>query len=222
MRNTNLFAVVSTVLTADVANSGTFTVGYPTGYVQNNFTAGLNRSGSFMIVNGNDKYTAAQLSLAFGASLITVTNSTGVTLAAGSTVVLQVEVADGNDIVSIQFPCDLASVTGTQDVVTDFRPGVDGEIEDFCFITNAPATTAAKLATFNLEINATNLTGGVIALTTVGANTMGKIAQGTDITAANTIKRSDTLSIEASAVTAFVEGRGTFVVRIRRTAPDAT
>ena len=222
MRNTELFATVSTVLTADVANAGTFTVGYPTGYVQGNFTAGLNRSGSYMVVNGNDKYTGSQLSLAFGASLITVTNSTGVTLTAGSTVVLQVEVADGNDIVSFQFPVNLASVTGTQDVVTGFRPGVDGEIEDSCFVTNVPATTAAKLASFNVEINNANLAGGLIALTTVAANTMGKVAQGTDITAANTIKRSDALSIEASAVTAFVEGSGTFYVRIRRTVPDAT
>ena len=106
--------------------------------------------------------------------------------------------------------------------VRHFRPGVDGVIEDFCFITNVPATTAAKLATFNLEINATNVTGGLIALTTVAANTMGKVAQGTDITALNTIKRSDALSIEASAVTAFAEGQGTFFVRIRRTVPDAT
>jgi len=222
MRNTELFAVVSTVLTADVANSGTFTVGYPTGYVQNNFTAGLNRSGSFMIVNGNDKYTGSQLSLAFGASLITVTNSTGVTLTAGSTVVLQAEVADGNDIVSIQFPVNLASVTGNIDVVTAFRPGVDGMIEDLSFTVTQPVTTAAKLATLAPTINAVAVTGGAVALTSANATPLGKVLQGSAITALNTISRSDTLSIKATGVTAFVEGQGVLTIRIRRTVPDAT
>jgi len=220
----NRFARVSTVLTADVATAGTFTVAYPSGFAQGDFTAGLVRNaGHYAVVNGNDRWTAAasQISATYGASLITVTNSSGITWSAGSTVDLFFDVADGNNVLTLAFPINLASITGTQDVVTDFRPGVDGVIEDISFVTNVPATTAAKLATLNVEINTTNLTGGLLALTTVAANTMGKIVQGTDITALNVLTKKDAISIEASAVTAFVEGSGTVYVRIRLNNSDS-
>jgi hypothetical protein len=212
------FARVPTVLAADVANSGTFTIAYPSGFSQGDFNAGLLVSaGLYAIVNGNDKLTgaASKVSATYGASLITVTNSSGVTWAAGSTVELFFDTQNGNNVLELAFPVNLASITGTQDVVTDFRPGVDGYVEDISFVTNVPATTASKLATLNAEINTTNLSGGLLALTTVGVNTMGKIVQGTDITGNNRITKKDAISIEAASVTAFAEGSGTVFVRIR-------
>lgn len=223
MRNKNLFATASVSLTAAVANAGTFTLAYPTGTSQLSFTAGLNApSGSFMIVNNVDKWLApSQFTIAYGASLITITNNTNTTLAAGSTVLLQFERVDGNDVLTLAFSVNLASVTVAQDIVTSFRPGIDGLIEDVDFVVNIPVTTAAKLATISLKINAVNVTGGAIALTSANATPMGKVLQGTDITALSTIGRDDTLSVVATAVTAFLEGSGTVFVRIRRTVPDA-
>lgn len=212
------FARVSVVLTADVATTGTFTFAYPTGFVQNDFTAGLvQSSGHYAIVNGNDRWTAAasQISASFGASLVTLTNSSGVTWAAGSTVDIVLDTINGNNVVTLAFPINLASITGAQDVVTGFRPGVDGVIEDLSFVTNVPASTASKLATLNVEIGTTDLTGGTVALTTVACNTMGKIVQGAAITGNNRVTRKDDISVEASAVTAFAEGSGTLFVRIR-------
>jgi len=224
MRNKNLFATASTALTAAVANAGTFTVAYPSGTSQLSFTSGLNApTGSFMIINNVDRWTvaASQMSITYGASNITVTNNTGTTLAAGASVLLQFERVDGNDIVTLPFAVNLASITTAQDIVTGFRPGIDGVIEDISFVVNVPVTTASKLATISLKINSTAVTGGAIAATSAAATPMGKVLQGTDITALSAIGRDDTLSIVATAVTAFLEGSGTIFVRIRRNVPDA-
>lgn len=218
----NSFARVDTILSADVANNGTFTVGYPAGFNQNSFSGGLAGSAHYMIVNGNDKWTAgaAQMSLAFGAS-ITVTNKTGATLVAGSAVSIFVDQADGNNVILLTFAADLANIGAAGDVITDIRPGVAGKIEYFAFVMDKPVTTASKLASFNLEIGTTDLTGGVIALTSALATPRGKVIASTDITGNNAIGAGDVLSIEASAVTAFSEGTGTFVIRIRRDQSDA-
>lgn len=211
------FGNTTAVLASQVANTGTFTLAYPTGLTQANFLYGLAGTGHVLTVNKNDVYTSG-FSVSFDSSVITVTNDSLGTLAAGSTIGFQANYRDAQsgDVVTLAFPINLASVTTTQDVVTDFAPGVDGIIEYFSFVTNVPASTASKTAAFNLEIGTTNVTGGVLTLTTVAANTMGKVTAATAITGANRITARDLLSIEASSVTAFAEGSGTFYVRIRK------
>lgn len=117
-------------------------------------------------------------------------------------------------VVDLVFPINLAGVTAA-DVLTNFTPGFAGDIVGFKFVTNVPATTGSKLATFNLEVNATDVTGGVIALTTVLANTLGKITDATAITGNATFDDDDTISIEATSVTAFSEGQGSFHIMCR-------
>jgi hypothetical protein len=219
----NSFAKIDTVLVSAVANAGTFDVSYPTGFVQGSFQSGLYKSAtSYMIVNGNDRWDSTKFSASFGASLITITNSTGATLAAGSAISINLDVQDGNLIEILSFPVmSLASITGSIDVVTDYPPGFDGTIESVAFLVSAPVTTAAKLASLNLEIGTVNVTGGVIALTSANATPLGKLIQGSAITALNAFSASDVISIEASGVTAFVEGSGTVLVRCRRNNPNA-
>lgn len=94
------------------------------------------------------------------------------------------------------------------DIVTDFIPGFAGLIEKVFFITHVPASTAGKACTLNLEIEATNLTGGVVSLTTVACNTMGKVTYGTAITDKNAFSATQKISVEASATTKFIEGDG--------------
>jgi hypothetical protein len=216
----NTVAIVEGVLAADVANSGTFTVAYPTGFTQDSFTAGLHGAGSYLMVNGNDKLTvaASKISLAFGASLITVTNSSGATLPAGTKFILNVDQADGNDVLFLTLPITLAAITGAGDVVTEIRPGVDGVIENVEFVVTSPVTTAAKAATLNLEIGTTDVTGGTIALTSAAATPLGKvITSAAAPSAGNTLTKASKLSVEASSVTAFAEGTGYLVIRIRKT-----
>lgn len=210
---------VTGVLAADVANSATFDLPYPTGTTQTDFTAGLAGAGSYLYVNYNDKWTAAasKISLSFGASTITVTNSTATTLVAGSTVMLSVDVADGNDVLLVQIPITLANITAAGDVVTNMRLGVAGTIEYWEFVTTTAVVTAAKLATLNMEINTTNVTGGTIALTSANATPLGKVIAGSAITGANVLTPDDTFSIEAASVTAFTEGAGFVNIRIRKT-----
>jgi hypothetical protein len=216
----NRMKTVEAVLAAAVASAGTFDIAYPTGTTQNSFNAGLAGTGSYVMLNDNEKWTeaAGKISLSFGASLITVTNNSGYTWPAGTRVLLGVDQQDGNDIVIINIPVDLVSITAAGDVVTEMRPGVYGTIEYWEFIVTKPVTTAAKLATLNLEIDTTNVTGGAIALTSAAATPLGKVIPGAAITAANTITPDSKLSVEAASVTAFSEGQGVLSIRIRKNA----
>lgn len=206
------------VLAAPVINTGTFEVPYPTGTSQKSFNAGLAGAGAYVMLNDNDKWTEAdaKIAVSYGASVITVTNQSTYTWPAGTKVAFNADQRDGNDIVLMQIPIDLVSIAAAGDVMTDIRPGVYGTIEYWEFVVTKPVTTAAKLATLNLEIDATNVTGGAIALTSAAATPLGKVIPGAAITAANVLTPESTLSIEASAVTAFSEGQGFVNIRIRK------
>lgn len=84
------FDTVSTTLTADVANAGTFTVGYPAGRDAGYYTGGSSHAvittpyGDLTVANGKAAF-------AFGASLVTITNNSGVTLKAGTRVTIQID-----------------------------------------------------------------------------------------------------------------------------------
>jgi hypothetical protein len=210
------------VLAADVANSGTFTVAYPTGSAQTSFTSGLHGTDSYIMINGNDKWTVAgsKMSLNFGASNITVTNNSGVTWPAGSSFFLNLDQVDNNARQTLSIPVNLAAISGAGDVVTEIRPGIAGTIEAVEFLVTERATTASKAATLNLEIGTTDVTGGALALTTTNCGTLGASVAGTTITANNTLTRDSLLSVEAASVTAFSEGRGVLLVHVRRTPLD--
>jgi hypothetical protein len=211
------FAAVTTILAAAVANNGTFTVPYPTGFSQGSFLNGLALSNSSMIVNSNDKYVQGTgFTVSYGASLITVTNTTGLTLPAGASILFNFNQVAGNDVEIVTLPVDLATITGTQDVVTTWQPGFAGTIEQVDFIVDKPVTTAAKLATISPFVNAVAVTGGALALTSALATPKGKDIAASAITALNAFGVADTLSFKATAVTAFVEGSGSIVFRIRR------
>lgn len=77
-----------TVLAADVTNTNTFTIPYPTGLAQADL---LGTTGGRLTVNNNAAYAqapsgAGTVAFSFGASNITVTNNTGVTLSANSVI----------------------------------------------------------------------------------------------------------------------------------------
>lgn len=123
--------------------------------------------------------------------------------------------AAGDGINTVSFPITLASITGAMDVVTNYTPGYKFKLLSASFAVAVPVTTGAKLATLNLEIGTTNVTGGEIALTSANCTPLGALVAGAAITAANTGSSADAISIEASAVTAFVEGSGYVLLRIQ-------
>ncbi len=93
------FKVVDLVLASAVANSGTVTsIPYPAGTNQAYFTGANAAADGVVTLNDNEVYTqaASKIGITYGASDITLTNSSGVTWAAGTRVRLQLGRA-GND-----------------------------------------------------------------------------------------------------------------------------
>jgi hypothetical protein len=212
----NRQAYVETVLASAVADDGTFDVAYPTGTTQLSFTAGLAGASHYVMLNDNEKWTAADpgIAVSFGASAITITNQSGYSWPAGTKVLAAFDQVDGNQVAWLTFPVKLAKLANG-DIVTEIRLGVWGTIEHWSFTVTDPATTAAKAATLNLEIDTTNVTGGTIALTSANCTPLGKNTAAAAITGANTLTPDSKLSVEASSVTTFVEGEGFISIRIR-------
>jgi hypothetical protein len=96
-----------------------------------------------------------------------------------------------------------------------WTPGKPGKITALDWVTNKPATTAAKLASVTPSINGTALAGCVVALTSanctpVGAKVAGSAAPSTGVTFGAT----DEIGLVSSAITVFVEGSGYFVLSV--------
>lgn len=123
--------------------------------------------------------------------------------------------AAASNVATITFHVNLADLANG-DVLT-WNPDFAGELVSDEFVVTDPATTADKAATLNLEIDGVNVTGGVIALTSANAIAGANIA-GTAITAANVFAAGDPIVVEASGVTAFVEGEGDIVITYRTAA----
>lgn len=131
------------------------------------------------------------------------TGTAGTTLAAGA------------GVFTLSIPITLAQITGAGDVLTNYTPGYKFKILGVHFAVTVAVTTAGKAADLNLEIGTTNLTGGVVSLTSANCTPLGAVVAGTAVTAANTGSASDTISIESASVTAFAEGEGVLLIRIQ-------
>lgn len=101
------------------------------------------------------------------------------------------------------------------DVVSNLVLPFSGTVERFDIIMMDAVTTAGDGATFNLEIDTTDVSGSSIVTASATATPAGKIYSATP-TAARTFVAGQTLSIEASSVTDYVEGSATFLVLLRR------
>lgn len=209
------------VLAAAVANNGTFTVDYPSGFSQLSFNAGLSKYGaSQMVVNQNDLYSegASGFTLSFGASNITVTNTTGASLPAGTKIDMFLAQWPTGPVMSIDIPITLAGVSAA-DVVTNLRPGVAGYITDVQWLQGVPVTTGSKAATLTPKIGTTSLTGGAVALTSATCTPLGAVIDGTQVTANNRLEVESKLSVVASSVTAFAEGAGILRIKVQLDQP---
>lgn len=108
--------------------------------------------------------------------------------------------------------------TAAIDIMTNYTPGFDGDIIGFKFITTVAGTGASASQVFNLEVNTTNLTGGLLTLTLASQATIGTITSATAITGGAHFGPTDTISIEmAASGTVFTAGAGYFVIEMRAT-----
>lgn len=127
------------VLGSAVADDGTVTgIAYPSGTNQAFFTDPNDNANGEAIINGNDVYTeaAAQIGITYGASTITLTNTSGVTWAAGSTVALGLAYA-APDPATVISQATIAAIGGT------LTGTVTGDLADLSSLADSPATADA-------------------------------------------------------------------------------
>ena len=108
----------------------------------------------------------------------------------------------------------MTSITNA-DVVTAFTPGFVGQIVRTFWIQGTVVTTGAKGSTLNFEVNAVDLVGGVIVLTSALCTPLGAVINGTAVSGSNKFDRDDTISVEATSTTAFSEGGGFICIVFR-------
>lgn len=130
--------------------------------------------------------------------------------------IVEFDASKVEDVSIICLPVTLANLANG-DVLTSYTPGFAGRIIDWHFAVTTPATTGSKAATLNLEVGTTNVTGGTIALTSANCTPLGAVvAKGSAFTAGTTFTATDTISVEAAGVTAFVEGAGVLIIKLGR------
>lgn len=93
-------ANVTTTLASSVADDATFTVSYPSGVTRSML---FGSTGGRMIVDGDAAYAegASGFTAVYGASSITITNTTGASLAAGAEIVLSFGVAPEDGVYNL-------------------------------------------------------------------------------------------------------------------------
>lgn len=102
------------------------------------------------------------------------------------------------------------------DLLTGYVPGYRFKILALDFITTVAGTGAGASQVFNLEIGATNVTGGVCTVTLASTVAIGQLTSGTLVTAANVGTAADAISLEmAAGGTVFTAGAGYFLVKIQ-------
>jgi hypothetical protein len=125
-------------------------------------------------------------------------------------------------LTTIPINSQLAGITGTVDLLTDYVVPHSFQILGLRFAVTTVASTASKLATVALYVgptaSAVAVPGASIALTTALVTPIGKIflspatAQGVN---APIYPGGTKIQLKCSSVTAFVEGSGTFFIDLR-------
>lgn len=106
--------------------------------------------------------------------------------------------------------------TAAIDLLTEYVPGYRFKVLSFSFVTTVAGTGSSASQVFNLEIETTNVTGGVLTLALADTDTIGKVKAATAVTAANVGTATQKLSIEmAASGTVFTAGAGYFVIKIQ-------
>jgi hypothetical protein len=148
---------VQTALSAAVADGATFTVGYPAGFVQADFTGGNASATGEVIINNNDIWREedSKASFSYDASVVTITNDSDVTWPAGASVIVGLSHA-GSSGTGPTTGAAVANLAGT------LTGTVDGTIADVAAIAistaggNTYADTAVNTAV-NTAITSLNL-----------------------------------------------------------------
>ena len=213
---------LSGVFTVDKTTSQTWTVGQAlyvdagTGKATTTATGNVPAGFAFAAAGSSDTtgqiLLGGQLALAQAAMVAALTDSSGGAAADGT-------LAANGACSIISIPVTLANIADG-DLVTTFTPGFAGTLLRVQFIVTTRASTGGKAADLNLEIGTTNVTGGVLGLTSANCGTLGATVAASAITAGATFTASDTISVEAANTTAFQEGAGVLLITVASDVAD--
>jgi len=214
MANNAKFAIVTTVLAANVVNGGTFTVSYPSGTSQESFTYGLVGTGHYIVLNNNDTYGDTDLAVSFGAANITITNSSGATWPSSTNVIVYLaQVPAGRNVFFLPFWMHGIFILNG-DLVPNFHPGVGGVIEHLSAFVWKSGITATGSVNISLRIGAVPVTGGVLVITPA-VLVQNTVLLGTPITGNNILTRESALSVVATTAAPLTAGQIGLLLRIR-------
>lgn len=152
------FKIVDVVLGSAIADDGTLTIAYPSGTDQAFFTGANASATGAMTVNNNDVWQEADpgISLTYGGSDITLTNLTGLTLAAGSALRIQLGYA-GNDRPGFQPGPAITALTdssgGTASTTLAAISGTYSQAE----VRNSVATLAAQIERLRIAMRSAGI-----------------------------------------------------------------
>lgn len=208
------YDVVPLVLAADVANGGTFTVGYP-----NNRDSGSYALGWAHRVRSNKYgtlFSGTKVSFTFGTSNVTVTNNSGVILEAGTQLYVHLDRPGGNidqpypstrmsdlKVVAVSLGAPDAAVSNgvvasqAISATTGLATGINGSL------------AAGGVATFDQPRNVVAAWTGTAVLTVTGYDEYGNLvkessASGTSFTGKKAFKRVTGVSVSADVTGATV------------------
>jgi hypothetical protein len=159
----------------------------------------------------NTTLTAFEASLAStstpgGASLVGIFDTAGYYAATTVEAALAEVKTTSQSVISVPIPA--YSAIANSGVLLRLTPGYAGRILGMHVQATTAVTTGSKLATLTPAIAGTNVTGGVVSMTSAGQNAIGAVQNGTAVTALNTFTAAQEITVVASSVTAFVEGAG--------------
>jgi len=207
------FDIIELTPSAAVDTDDTMTFTYPSGNASR-----YAQSGEKLIVSGlmNTLDQAADtFTLVYGASSVVVTYKDDTSIPAGTKVTIQLPLSEKVGVHIVPLYVNLAEIAANGDVLTGYVPGFNGKVLSLDFNVIAPVTTASKRADFNLEIGTTDVTGGVVSVTSAAATPQGTVIAGSAVTAANEFTATDALSLEAASVTAHAEGSGWLLLKLQ-------
>ena len=151
--------VVSQTLAAAIADAGTLTLSYPSGTNQAYFTSGNAKAASVAIINDSDIWlqTASKIGVTFGASDITLTNSSGVSWAAGSKLVVGLAYADGTDKFEGQKSAAITALTDSSGGTASTTLAAISASYSQTEVRNSIATLASQIERLRAALSKANI-----------------------------------------------------------------
>lgn len=109
----------------------------------------------------------------------------------------------------------LLATLANGDILTAFTPGHNFRVIGIKAAVTAAATTAAKAATITPKIGSTAVPGVTLSLTSANMTPLGAVVEGSATTTDLLGTPTDSITLTASAVTAFVEGSAAILIGIQ-------